>query len=696
MDTAVQQSLVDKQCLEIAKKEILLENDRLLQKIMSQDVLLTVINFMSWNNDSVNMEMQTCDSCEKCLNLDAELSKSKQSYNDLLKNYSQLEKHCISLEVSTQLKQEVFQNDESCVNHNGVEIQEYFEINDLKARLQENDTTICKLKDIIKSMREKSKDDNVNNDLCELETKNVDLENSVAKLLSENERLCKEINHLKQVFKDQFDQFKKTLELLVYVQDTCPNAITPNTRKVVVTPMNNVKKVRFAEPLTSSSNSKQVESSNTSDSNTPVLSSTGVKCSTSNCGSKPPGNERNDRISQTPSRNKKNKVEAQPRKVNKMNRVVKPVCDVDVKHSLSKMNYENLCLMVFMINVLLILANVFQIVLWNDQIARIMRYGDFPLGNVVISMVYYVEGLGHNLFSIGQICDADLKVAFWKNTCFIRNLEGVDLLSGSQDTNLYTISLDDMLKSSLICLLSKASNTKSWLWHRRLSHLNFGTLNKLAKDGLARGIPRLKFQKDYLCSACELGKSKKSSHQPKAEDTNQEKLYLLHMDLCGPMHVASINGYLSDSRRLLKIYLGQILKTKDEAPAAIIKCIKNIQVCLKATVWNVRTDNGTEFVNQTLREWYENVGIMHQTFVARTMVTDIAQKDKNKSNQTKPRTRMERVREIETEGVYILNRPTRFHLNRLGHAGNPTCVDWWMDVAHDPRAPNDCLGIGQD
>ncbi|GJU59969.1 hypothetical protein Tco_1237735 [Tanacetum coccineum] len=132
-------------------------------------------------------------------------------------------------------------------------------------------------------------------------------------------------------------------ELLVYVQDTCPNAITPSAKKVTVKPMNNVKKVRFAEPLTSSSNIKQVESSNTSDSNTPVLSSTGVKCSTSNCGSKPPGNKKNDRISQTPSRNKKNKVEAQPRKVNKMNRVVKPVCDVDVKQSLSNANSDILC-----------------------------------------------------------------------------------------------------------------------------------------------------------------------------------------------------------------------------------------------------------------------------------------------------------------------------------------------------------------
>ncbi|GKB73290.1 retrovirus-related pol polyprotein from transposon TNT 1-94 [Tanacetum coccineum] len=116
-------------------------------------------------------------------------------------------------------------------------------------------------------------------------------------------------------------------------------------------------------------------------------------------------------------------------------------------------------------------------------------------------------------------------------------------------------------------------------------------------------------------------KKQKSSHQPKAEDTNQEKLYLLHMDLCGPIRVATINGkryilvIVDDYSRFTWV---RFLKTKDEAPAAIIKCIKNIQVRLKATVRNVRTDNGTKFVNQTLCEWYENVGITHQTSVART------------------------------------------------------------------------------
>ncbi|GKA50440.1 retrovirus-related pol polyprotein from transposon TNT 1-94 [Tanacetum coccineum] len=146
-------------------------------------------------------------------------------------------------------------------------------------------------------------------------------------------------------------------------------------------------------------------------------------------------------------------------------------------------------------------------------------------------------------------------------------------------------------------------------------------VENLAKDGLAQGIPRLKFQKDHLCLACALGKSKKSSHQPKAEDTNHDKLYLLHMDLCGPMRVASINEKMcilvivDDYSRFTWV---RFLRTKDEASEAIIKCIKNIHVRLNAIVRNVRTDNGTEFVNQTLCEFYENIGISHQTSVAHT------------------------------------------------------------------------------
>ncbi|GJZ57984.1 integrase, catalytic region, zinc finger, CCHC-type containing protein [Tanacetum coccineum] len=116
-----------------------------------------------------------------------------------------------------------------------------------------------------------------------------------------------------------------------------------------------------------------------------------------------------------------------------------------------------------------------------------------------------------------------------------------------------------MMASSLICLLSKASKTKSWLWYRCLSHLNFGTINHLARHGLVQGLPKLKFEKDHLCSAYAMGKSKKKPYIPKSKDTNQEKLYLLHMDLCGPICVASINGknalcYLTnDSENLGKL-----------------------------------------------------------------------------------------------------------------------------------------------
>ncbi|GKC16163.1 retrovirus-related pol polyprotein from transposon TNT 1-94 [Tanacetum coccineum] len=129
-----------------------------------------------------------------------------------------------------------------------------------------------------------------------------------------------------------------------------------------------------------------------------------------------------------------------------------------------------------------------------------------------------------------------------KHSCYVRDTEGVELIKGSRGSNFYTISVEDMMKSSLICLSSKASKNKSWLWHRRLNHLNFGTINDLARKDLVRGLPRMNFEKDHLCSACQLGKSKKHTHTPKTENTNLEVLNTLHMDLCGPMRVQTING----------------------------------------------------------------------------------------------------------------------------------------------------------
>ncbi|GJT14903.1 integrase, catalytic region, zinc finger, CCHC-type containing protein [Tanacetum coccineum] len=206
----------------------------------------------------------------------------------------------------------------------------------------------------------------------------------------------------------------------------------------------------------------------------------------------------------------------------------------------------------------------------NDHFGAIMGYGDYVIGDSVISRVYYVEGLGHNLFSVGQFCDSDLEVAFRKHTCFVRDLDGVDLIKGSRGTNLYTISVEDMMRSSPICLLSKASKNKSWLWHRRLNHLNFGTLNDLARKDLVRGLPRLKFEKDHLCSACQLGKSRKATHKPKTINTITKVLHTLHMDLCGPLRVQSINGkkyilvIVDDYSRFTWV---KFLRSKDETHA---------------------------------------------------------------------------------------------------------------------------------
>ncbi|GJX22779.1 retrovirus-related pol polyprotein from transposon TNT 1-94 [Tanacetum coccineum] len=160
--------------------------------------------------------------------------------------------------------------------------------------------------------------------------------------------------------------------------------------------------------------------------------------------------------------------------------------------------------------------------------------------------VYFVEGLGHNLFSVGQFCDSDLEVAFRRNTCFVKNLEGVDLLKGNCTTNLYTINLHEMASASLICLMAHATSTKSWLWHQHLSHLNFNTINDLDSNDLVTDLPKFKYHKEHLCPSCEQGKSKRASHLPKPVPNSKQRLHLLHMDLCGPMRITRINGKCVD------------------------------------------------------------------------------------------------------------------------------------------------------
>ncbi|GKC02951.1 retrovirus-related pol polyprotein from transposon TNT 1-94 [Tanacetum coccineum] len=741
-------------------------------------------------NSSMDFASVNVHECEKCLKLETELQKDfveKEIYDKLFKRFTTLEKHCISLEVDTQLNQEIFQRDNSISNQSAPSFDQLFELNELKAQSQEKDMVIKKLKERIKSLSGNMDKDKIKQDLEEIETINIELDHRVTKLIAENE-------HLKQTYKQLYDSIKparvrskeqcadltnqvnlksveisdlnaclqeKVLvittlkdelrklkgkdlannevthhpsdpeintepitpkllnkrsahsayikhtqeeaavlrdlvdhikanypldptlesackytkliqELLSKISKTCPSINNSGEQLVAVTPMNKVKRVRFTEPVTSSRNTitKKASTSNLA-SNKPMLSSTGVKPSTSASGSQPSGNTKKDKILQTQSSTQMNKVEAHPRKVKSSlknkDHVVAPKGTAHVQHSKLNANSElkcvkcngcmlsdnhDLCVLDYINNVnaraksksakkqrkrkvwkptgkmfttigyiwrptgrtFTIVGNacpltritttteaplrkpvvldnetskpavtlvysrkpknsktnvpvskskVLQSVSankkepsksWgsiisdvpssslnecrssklssgtvkfgNDHVAKILGYGDYQIGNVTISRVYYVEGL-----------------------------EGVDLLTGSRGNNPYTLSLGDMMASSPICLLSKASKTKSWLWHRRLSHLNFG--------------------------------SKKKPHKPKSENTNQEKLYLLYMDLCGPMHVASVNGkkyilvIVDDYSRFTWV---KFLRSKDEAPYFIIKFLKMIQLRLKVPV----------------------------------------------------------------------------------------------------------------
>nr|GEV80062.1 integrase, catalytic region, zinc finger, CCHC-type, peptidase aspartic, catalytic [Tanacetum cinerariifolium] len=240
---------------------------------------------------------------------------------------------------------------------------------------------------------------------------------------------------------------KRIQELLVYVRDTCPNAINLSDKKIVVTPMNKVKKVRRPKQVKTVGSSKEAKIIESKIANNSELNHSWGSNATN-----------------IPSSSSL-------------------VIDRRVKFG-------------------------------NNQIAKIMGYGDYNIENVTISRIYYVEGL-----------------------------------------------------------------------------------------------------------ACAMGKSKKQSHKLKSEDTNQKKLYLLHMDLCRPMRVASVNGkkyiliIVDDYSRFTWV---KFLASKDEALDFIIKFLKMIQVTLNATIQNIHTDNGTEFVNQTLHSYYESVSISQETSVART------------------------------------------------------------------------------
>nr|GEY99361.1 integrase, catalytic region, zinc finger, CCHC-type, peptidase aspartic, catalytic [Tanacetum cinerariifolium] len=395
---AVDQHRLESKTFEVKLNQVLNKNERLLEQVLNKDIMNIVVN-SSVDNAPVNMHEY-----KECLKLDTELLNKndfieKETYDKLFSSYTTLKKHCISLEVDTQLNQEVVEQGKS------------------QNPLNNSLDSACNKKDRIQqppSSTQKSKVEahprtvksSLKNNNCAVEPKEIAIVQH-SKLNANSGLICAKCNGC--MLSDNHD-----LCVLNVINDVNAH---PKSKSVKKTSKRKVVQI--------------------------VLWYLDSGCS-------------------------KHMTEDRSHLTNFINK-----CLGTVKFG-------------------------------NDRVEKIMGYGDYQIENVRISRVYYMEGLGHNLFPVGQFCDSNLKVAFRQHTCFIRNLEGVDLLTGSQRKNLYTLSLGDMMAS------------------------------------------------------------------------------------------------------------------KDEAPDFIIKFLKMIQVRLKAPVRRIRTNNGTEFVNLTLREYYEKVGISHETSVSRS------------------------------------------------------------------------------
>ncbi|GJT21736.1 retrovirus-related pol polyprotein from transposon TNT 1-94 [Tanacetum coccineum] len=610
METEVTKCQVDRKCFKIEKKELILESERLLEHIICQDVmnvdnvLPMPANFLNHDNSALETLVNENDRLMELL-ISQDIVHT-HLYTLVAINDSNSMKMTFIGEYNENLKLKA----ELAKKNDMVEQAVYNELSK-QSKLNAKDQSIAKLREHIANLKGKNKDEsdhNVqNSDVVTSRVYKLDLSPLSPRVKNNREEHVAYLKHLEE-------NAKILREIVEHARE-----LRPFDSDLESASMHRTRKVRFAESA-STSEDKSQKKANTPNKQTPnnaMLPSTGIKRCTEASGSKPKSNTRNDRISQPSSSNKKtNKVEAQPRIVEPClktkNRVTKPVLNANVYHTVLSANshlvcsscneclfdaIHDLCVSNFisdmharsksvkskkkktwkctgkMFNTVgyrwIPTRRTFTINGNKCPLTRITPNSKVTLKKPVTSAVVKPATQTNSRPNRLMVPGFELLQAHDRTTISthqfcqqISRHDGTDLISRSRDTNLYTISLDDMLKTSPICLLSKASKTKSWLWHRRLSHLNFGTLNQLAKYGLARGIPKLKYQKDHLCSACALGKSKRSSHTPKSQDTNQVKLNLLHMDLYGPMCVESINGKKCILLKLISEFLLDMLSQR--------------------------------------------------------------------------------------------------------------------------------------
>nr|GEV01639.1 hypothetical protein [Tanacetum cinerariifolium] len=407
-----QRELSDEQALypntdQSASSPVKIEAPRELSKLTLVNTSLKKLKYHLGQLDIVVKKWITLDAltegelggggCNKCLELEAELIRQhntveKDKYNRLSKRFSEPEQHCISLEIAMQPNTKFFQKNNTSLNQTEPSFNQLFELNNLKAGFQAKDTTIKKLK--TKLLNKTSTTENVKNDIDEIETINIKLEHRVTKLIAENE-------HLKQTYKQLYDSIKPSRK--IQKKDIVDNAAQASNATTIALGMYKLDPVTLAPKDKNNREThiyyfkhtmeqaailreivEQAYSLNPLDSasyfacnipkapNRPLLSSTGVNPSTSARGSKPSVNTKNDRISRTSSNSGCSKHMTGDRS------------------QLTNFIHKFLGTVKF----------------GNDQVAKITMYRDYQIGNVTISRVYYVEGLRHNLFLVGQFGDS--------------------------------------------------------------------------------------------------------------------------------------------------------------------------------------------------------------------------------------------------------------------------------------------------
>nr|GFA28088.1 hypothetical protein [Tanacetum cinerariifolium] len=499
--------------LETQKTQFLNEIDRLSREYYYADHMNVILGVYTELDEVTNFQCDYLEMLEKCEFLEKELSMSKM----MSKSFEALQKHAVDLEIDLQQCQEKIKNDKSFKENQSKEFpkecEQYFEIQDLKAQLQDKGIAISELKKLIEKLKGKSVD-------TKFEKSSVIRQPNAFKS-QRPEILGKLTIFLDSLERKDFSKSKPQLKSNP-IEDRVMLNNSQGKKHEVEDHRRNVKFSKNKTFVTACNDSLNAKTSNVN-----FVCATCGKCVLNVKHDMCVLKSRNGVNSRTkmpivvpvstrePKRTVKQSVAKPLRKTvasestnqkpkNTTRKLYERVSQALVEIFLfivdsgcSKHMTRNLKLLINFVEKFL-----GTVKFGNDQIIPILGYGDLVQGAVTIKRVYYVEGLNPNLFSVSQFCDADLKVAFQKSTCYIRDLKGNDLLTSSRGTDLYSITLQDTTSPNPFCLMAKATSSQAWLWHRRLSHLNIDTINLLSKNDIMIGLPKLKFVKDHLCSSC--------------------------------------------------------------------------------------------------------------------------------------------------------------------------------------------------